>query len=65
MDLEKPPNAEPLYANPLAVKLLKGIHQWGMSIDLNSVCWLLGLHVGLPKRKQRADCGQAASAEEP
>jgi len=36
MDLEKPPVVSPLYSNPLDKLKEKGLHQWGMSIDLNS-----------------------------
>jgi len=35
MDMEKPPVVEPLYPNPLDELKKKGLHQWGMSIDLN------------------------------
>ncbi len=36
MTLEEPPIVSPLYPNPLDKEKLKGLHQWGMSIDLNS-----------------------------
>jgi len=36
MDLAKPPMVSPLYPNPLDKLKAKGLHQWGMSIDLNS-----------------------------
>ena len=36
MDLEKPPVVSPLYPNPFDKLKEKGLHQWGMSIDLNS-----------------------------
>jgi molybdopterin-containing oxidoreductase family iron-sulfur binding subunit len=35
MKLEEPPGAKPLYPNPLDETREKGLHQWGMSIDLN------------------------------
>jgi molybdopterin-containing oxidoreductase family iron-sulfur binding subunit len=35
MQLEEPKGAAPLYPNPLDVFKKKGLHQWGMSIDLN------------------------------
>src|SRR5438045_2569814 len=36
MNLEAPPVTAPLYPNPLDKLKEKGLHQWGMSIDLNS-----------------------------
>jgi molybdopterin-containing oxidoreductase family iron-sulfur binding subunit len=36
MKLEPPPTTEPLYPNPFDQAKAKGVHQWGMSIDLNS-----------------------------
>jgi MoCo/4Fe-4S cofactor protein with predicted Tat translocation signal len=36
MSLEPPPTSEPLYPNPFDKAKSKGVHQWGMSIDLNS-----------------------------
>ncbi|MEP6663876.1 MAG: 4Fe-4S dicluster domain-containing protein, partial [Verrucomicrobiota bacterium] len=36
MDLEAPPSKQPLYPNPLDQRKAAGLHQWGMSIDLNS-----------------------------
>ena len=36
MNLEEPPVVSPLYANPLDKFKEKGLHQWGMSIDLSS-----------------------------
>ena len=33
---EPPPTSEPLYPNPFDRLKAKGVHQWGMSIDLNS-----------------------------
>jgi molybdopterin-containing oxidoreductase family iron-sulfur binding subunit len=36
MDLEQPPSELPLYPNPLDKRKAAGLHQWGMSIDLNS-----------------------------
>jgi MoCo/4Fe-4S cofactor protein with predicted Tat translocation signal len=35
MRLEEPPGAAPLYPNPFDQLKEKGIHQWGMAIDLN------------------------------
>jgi MoCo/4Fe-4S cofactor protein with predicted Tat translocation signal len=35
MDGEEPPANSPLYPNPLDKARAKGLHQWGMSIDLN------------------------------
>ncbi len=35
MDQEAPPVVAPLYPNPLEQLKQKGLHQWGMSIDLN------------------------------
>jgi molybdopterin-containing oxidoreductase family iron-sulfur binding subunit len=36
MNLEEPPVVSPLYPNPLDKVKEKGLHQWGMTIDLNS-----------------------------
>jgi molybdopterin-containing oxidoreductase family iron-sulfur binding subunit len=36
MRLEPPPTSEPLYRNPLDEAKKRGLHQWGMSVDLNS-----------------------------
>jgi molybdopterin-containing oxidoreductase family iron-sulfur binding subunit len=36
MNLEEPPVVSPLYPNPLDKLKAKGLHQWGMAIDLNS-----------------------------
>lgn len=36
MDMEEPPMAQPLYPNPFDKISAKGVHQWGMSIDLNT-----------------------------
>jgi MoCo/4Fe-4S cofactor protein with predicted Tat translocation signal len=36
MKLEPPPTSEPLYPNPFDQAKKKGLHQWGMVIDLNS-----------------------------
>jgi Fe-S-cluster-containing dehydrogenase component len=36
MRLEPPPLTEPLYPNPLDEAKKRGLHQWGMAIDLNS-----------------------------
>lgn len=36
MDLEHPPEAAPMYPNPLGKLIAGSLHQWGMSIDLNS-----------------------------
>ena len=36
MKLEPPPTTQPLYPNPFDQAKAKGIHQWGMSVDLNS-----------------------------
>jgi molybdopterin-containing oxidoreductase family iron-sulfur binding subunit len=36
MNLEQPPVVSPLYPNPLDKVKEKGLHQWGMTIDLNS-----------------------------
>lgn len=36
MNLEEPPVVAPLYPNPLKEEMKKGLHQWGMSVDLNS-----------------------------
>jgi molybdopterin-containing oxidoreductase family iron-sulfur binding subunit len=36
MNLEEPPVVSPLYPNPLDKIKEKGLHQWGMAIDLNS-----------------------------
>ena len=36
MNLEEPPVVRPLYPNPLDQLKEKGLHQWGMSIDLNA-----------------------------
>jgi molybdopterin-containing oxidoreductase family iron-sulfur binding subunit len=36
MKLEPPPTAQPLYQNPFDQAKAKGVHQWAMSIDLNS-----------------------------
>jgi molybdopterin-containing oxidoreductase family iron-sulfur binding subunit len=35
MKLEEPPEVKPLYPNPFDELKKKGLHQWGMSIDLN------------------------------
>ena len=35
MIMEEPPDAAPLYPNPLEKLTPTGLHQWGMSIDLN------------------------------
>ena len=35
MTLEKPPVVAPLYPNPFDEAKAKGLHQWGMAIDLN------------------------------
>ena len=35
MKPEKPPVESPLYPNPLDTTKLNGLHQWGLSIDLN------------------------------
>ncbi|MGA2556907.1 MAG: 4Fe-4S dicluster domain-containing protein, partial [Verrucomicrobiota bacterium] len=35
MDLEKPPSVAPMYPNPFDAAKAKGLHQWGMAIDLN------------------------------
>jgi molybdopterin-containing oxidoreductase family iron-sulfur binding subunit len=35
MTLEEPPVVAPLYPNPLDTSKSKGLHQWGMVIDLN------------------------------
>jgi MoCo/4Fe-4S cofactor protein with predicted Tat translocation signal len=35
MKLEEPPGAGPLYPNPFEHLKTQGVHQWGMSIDLN------------------------------
>jgi len=35
MKMEEPPEAGPLYPNPFDELKKKGVHQWGMSIDLN------------------------------
>jgi MoCo/4Fe-4S cofactor protein with predicted Tat translocation signal len=36
MNLEEPPVVQPLYPNPLDKVEPKALHQWGMSIDLNT-----------------------------
>jgi molybdopterin-containing oxidoreductase family iron-sulfur binding subunit len=36
MNMEAPPSVAPLYPNPLQKVESKALHQWGMSIDLNS-----------------------------
>jgi molybdopterin-containing oxidoreductase family iron-sulfur binding subunit len=36
MKLEQPPVVKPLYDNPLDKEKQKGLHQWGMSVDLNA-----------------------------
>ncbi len=36
MNLEEPPVVRPLYPNPLDKVKEKGLHQWGMAIDLSS-----------------------------
>ncbi len=36
MNLEEPADARPLYPNPLDARKQDALHQWGMSIDLNS-----------------------------
>ena len=37
LDFEKPPGGDqPLYPNPFDWKKTKGLHQWGMAIDLNT-----------------------------
>ncbi len=36
MDMEKPEAGGPMYPNPLDAAKSKGLHQWGMSIDLSS-----------------------------
>src|SRR6266516_2948200 len=36
MNLQEPPVVSPLYENPLDKLKEKGLHQWGMTIDLNS-----------------------------
>jgi molybdopterin-containing oxidoreductase family iron-sulfur binding subunit len=36
MKLEPPPTSQPLYPNPFDHAKEKGVHQWGMSIDLNA-----------------------------
>lgn len=36
MNLPEPPNAQPLYPNPLDARMKNALHQWGMVIDLNS-----------------------------
>jgi len=36
MDMEKPPVFSPLYPNPLDAVKSTALHQWGMSIDLNT-----------------------------
>src|SRR5437867_2768299 len=36
MNLEAPPVVSPLYPNPLDKLMAKGLHQWGMAIDLSS-----------------------------
>ena len=36
MKLEPPPTTQPLYPNPFDQAKKKGVHQWGMTIDLNS-----------------------------
>ncbi len=35
MDLEKPPTIAPMYPNPFDTTKAKGLHQWGMAIDLS------------------------------
>jgi len=35
MDPEKPPSVAPMYPNPFDAAKAKGLHQWGMAIDLN------------------------------
>src|SRR5262249_43046995 len=35
MKLEEPKGAAPLYPNPFEQLKTRGVHQWGMSIDLN------------------------------
>ena len=35
MDLEKPPSVLPMYPNPFDAAKAKGLHQWGMAIDLS------------------------------
>ena len=36
MTLEPPPSIQPLYPNPLDQAKKNGLHQWGMTVDLNS-----------------------------
>ena len=36
MNLEPPPSTQPLYPNPFDEAKKHGVHQWGMTIDLNS-----------------------------
>jgi molybdopterin-containing oxidoreductase family iron-sulfur binding subunit len=36
MKLEPPPTTQPLYPNPFDQAKKRGLHQWGMAIDLNS-----------------------------
>jgi molybdopterin-containing oxidoreductase family iron-sulfur binding subunit len=36
MKLEPPPTTQPLYPNPFDQAKKQGLHQWGMTIDLNS-----------------------------
>jgi molybdopterin-containing oxidoreductase family iron-sulfur binding subunit len=36
MKLEPPPTTQPLYPNPFDEAKKRGLHQWGMAIDLNS-----------------------------
>jgi molybdopterin-containing oxidoreductase family iron-sulfur binding subunit len=36
MKLEPPPVSDPLYPNPFDQRKNNGVHQWGMTIDLNS-----------------------------
>ena len=36
MKLESPPTTQPLYPNPFDQTKKRGLHQWGMTIDLNS-----------------------------
>ena len=36
MKLAEPPVVKPLYPNPFDEEKKKGLHQWGMSVDLNS-----------------------------
>ena len=36
MNLEAPPVVESLYPNPFDKEKAKGLHQWGMSVDLNA-----------------------------